>query len=118
MMMRMKTARIASKIATMTICLLCLVGTAILTSEAATTFNGSTVVGIDQTQRTVTFLTREGESWTLPVADPNILKKEQVSKGDHVSIEIDPNDRIINIIKLSEQPRPEQNQFRDEFKPY
>lgn len=112
--MRMKP----SKIATMMICLLCLVGTALLTSEAATTFNGSTVVGIDQTQRTITFVTREGQSWTLPVADPNILKKVQVSKGDQVSIEIDQSDNIVNIIKLSEQPRPEQNQFRDELKPY
>lgn len=103
----------------MTICLLCVLGTAVLTGtgQAATTFIASTVTAIDQTQRTITIHTREGQSWTLPVADPDILKKERVSKGDQVSIEIDLNDRVTKIIKLSEQPRSEQIQSLDDLKP-
>jgi hypothetical protein len=106
-----------SRIAIITICLLCTVGATVLTSEATTTFIGTTVTSVDEAQRTITFHTREGQSWTLPVADPNILNKEQVSKGDQVSIEIDLNDRVTKIIKLSEQPRPEQTQSRDDFRP-
>ncbi len=83
------------------ISLLCLlIGVTALT-KAATTIGG-TVVGIDQFQQTLTFLTREGEYWTLPVADPNILTKERLSKGDQVSIELDRNDRISKIVKLAE----------------
>jgi hypothetical protein len=101
----------------MTISLLCALGTAVLTGQAATTFIGSIVTAIDQTQRTITIHTKEGQSWTLPVADPDILKKERVSKGDQVSIEIDLNDRVTKIIKLSEQPRSEQTQSLDDLKP-
>lgn len=80
------------------------------TSKAETTFIRSTIVGIDQTQRTLTFRTMEGQSWTLPVADLNILTNEQLSKGDQVSIELDLTDRISKIIKLAGQPRPQQTQ--------
>lgn len=85
------------------ISLLCLLlGVNALTSKAATTFVGGTIIGIDQIQRTLTFLTKEREYWTLPVADPNILTKERLSKGDQVSIELDLNDRISKIVKLAE----------------
>ena len=85
------------------ISLLCLLlGVSALTSKAATTFIGGTIGGIDQIQRTLTFLTREGEYWALPVADPNILTEEQLSKGDQVSLELDLNDRISKIVKLAE----------------
>lgn len=107
-----------SRTSIMTISLLCAsLGTAVLTGQAATTFIGSTVVGIDQAQRSITIHTREGQSWTLPVADPDLLKKEQVSKGDQVSIEIDLNDRVTKIIKLTGQPRSEQTQSQDDLKP-
>jgi hypothetical protein len=92
------------------ISLLCLLlGLSALTSKATTTFIRSTIVGIDQTQRTLTFRTMDGQSWTLPVADPNIiLTKEQLSQGDRVSIELDLTDSISKIIKLTGQPRSEQ----------
>jgi hypothetical protein len=91
------------KTAIMAICLFCMIGGAVLISEAATTFIGSTVIGLDQVKRTVTFQTKEGDTWTLPVSDPNLLNKDQVAKGDRVSIEIDLNDRISKITKLSER---------------
>jgi hypothetical protein len=104
-----------SRITIMTVCLLCLVGATALTSNAATSFNGSTIVSIDQAQRTITFQTREGENWTLPVADPDILKEVRISKGDQVSIEIDPNDKITKILKASEPSPSPQSQSRDEM---
>ena len=104
-----------SRITRMTVCLLCLAGATALTSNAATSFNGSTIVSIDQAQRTITFQTREGENWTLPVADPEILKEVRVSKGDQVSIEIDPNDKITKIFKASGPSPSPQSQSRDEM---
>ena len=87
------------------LCALCLAGTSVLTSEAATTFNGSTIVGVDQARRTITFKTREGETVTLEVADPNVLKEKKVTKGEQVSIEIDLNDRITKVLQHFEPPR-------------
>ena len=104
-----------SRITRMTVCLLCLASATALTSNAATSFNGSTIVSIDQAQRTITFQTREGENWTLPVADPDILKEVRVSKGDQVSIEIDPNDKITRILKASGPSPSPQSQSRDEM---
>lgn len=87
------------------VCLFGLVGGTVLTSHAATNFNGSTITGIDEGKRTVTFRTREGQSWTLPVVDPELLKNDRVSQGDLVSIEIDLNDQIIKILKPSDSPQ-------------
>lgn len=99
------------------ISLLITVGATILTSEATTSFNRSTLIGIDQGQRTVTFKTIEGQTWTLPLADPNIVKNEQLAKGDQVSIEIDLSDRVIKIIKLSGEPRSERPHPPDDLRP-
>jgi len=105
-----------------TLCLLWLAGATVVTSDATTTFSASTIIGIDNAQRTITFKTHEGQTWTLQVADPDILKKEAVAKGDLVSIEIDLNDKITKIIKLSEPsqsepPRVKQDQIQDDLKP-
>ena len=94
----------------MTLCLFCAVGSNVLTSLAATNFNRSTVVGIDQAQRSITFRTTEGQTWTLAVADPSMLKNEQLAKGDQVSIEIDLDDRIMKIVKTSGQSQSEHMQ--------
>ena len=105
-----------------TLCLLWLAGATVGTSDATTTFSVSTIMDIDNAQRTITFKTHEGQTWTLPVADPNILKKETVAQGDKVSIEIDLNNRITKIVKLSEPsqsepPRVKQDLFQDDLKP-
>jgi hypothetical protein len=101
-MNKMKKTRIAIA----TIYLLCMVGGTVLTSEASTTFAGA-IVGIDQAQRTITFQTGDGQTWTIPVADSNILKQEQIAKGDRVRIEVDLNgsdlsERITKITKIRE----------------
>lgn len=99
------------------ISLLCLLlGLSALTSEAATTFAGA-IVGIDQAQRTITFQTMDGQTWALAVADSNILKQEQVAKGDRVRLDIDLSGRITKITKLPDQPLSEPTQSLDEVRP-
>jgi hypothetical protein len=110
-----------TRIAIATIFLLCTVGGTVLTSEASTTFAGA-IVGIDQAQRTITFQTRDGQTWTLPVADSNILKQEQIAKGDRVRIEVDLSgndlsERITKITKIREGQLFEPTQSLNEVRP-
>jgi len=105
-----------TRIAIATICLLCTVGATVLTSEASTTFAGA-IVGIDQSQRTITFQTRDGHTWTLPVADSNILKQEQIAKGDWVRIEVDLSERVTKITKIREGQLFEPTRSLDEVRP-
>jgi hypothetical protein len=70
---------------------------------AATSFNGSTIIKVDTTNRTISFRTREGDNWTLPVENPELLTKQEIAQGDQVSIEISPDDTITKIVKHSEQ---------------
>jgi hypothetical protein len=93
------------KILIMVIGLLGVMGGAVRISDAATTFTSSTIVDVDQAQRTVTFHIKEGQMWTLPVSDPGLLSNATVSKGDRVSIEVDLDNRISKITKLPEQTR-------------
>jgi hypothetical protein len=102
------------KIAIIAVCQLVFVGATVLTSKAATNFNGSTIIGVDQAERTITFKTRTGDKWTLPVIDPDLLKKDHVLPGDQVSIEIDLSDRIIKILKPSDEPQAAPKDSREE----
>jgi len=84
-------------------------------TESATTFTASTIEGVDQAHQTITIHTREGQSWTLSVDNPDLIAKEHIAKGDQVSIEFDPtSDKVIKIIRLAHQTqaemRPEQGQ--------
>ena len=96
-----------AKIAIATICLLFVAVVTVLTSEATTTFSGA-IVGIDQAQRTITFQTSTGRTWTIPVADSNILK-QQIAKGDRVRIDVELNDSDLSqkITKITKVPRGE-----------
>jgi hypothetical protein len=42
----------------------------------------------------------------LPVIDPDLLKRHGIAKEDIVTIEIDLDDRISNVVKLSEDLLP------------
>lgn len=90
----------------LTLCVLWSVLATVTTSDATTIFGGSRILAIDQDQRTMTFKTKEGQTWTLPVTDPELLNRRAVTKGDQVTIEIDLNDRISNVVKLSDVPTP------------
>lgn len=95
------------RIAIATICLLWAAVATVLTSEAATTFAGA-IIGIDQTQRTITFQTSNGQTWTIPVADPDILK-QQIAKGDRVLIYVELSDSDLSqrVTKITKIPRGE-----------
>jgi 2-keto-4-pentenoate hydratase/2-oxohepta-3-ene-1,7-dioic acid hydratase in catechol pathway len=100
-------------VAIATICLLWTAAVTVHTSEAATVIAGA-IIGIDQTQRTITYQTEDGRTWTLPVADSDILKQEQIAKGDQVRVEVELNDsdmskRITKITKISDQPPSKPN---------
>jgi len=87
---------------------ICLLWTAtVRISEAATTFTGA-IIGIDQAQRTITFQTVTGQTWTIPVADSSILK-QQVTTGDRVMIDVELNDSDMSrrITKITKVPRSE-----------
>ena len=90
-------------IAIATICLLWTAVATVRISEAATTFAGA-IVGIDQVEHTITFQTRTGQTWTIPVADSNILK-QQIAKGDRVRVDVELSEsdftkRITKITKI------------------
>ena len=111
-----------TKIAITTICLLWGAIATVPTSEAATTYAGAIVVGIDEAQPTITFQKEDGRTWTLPVTDSNILKQKQIAKGDRVRIEVELNDsdfsqRITKITKIPDQSLPEPTKSLDEVKP-
>jgi len=109
-----------TNIAIATICLLWAVVATVPTTEAATIFAGA-IVGIDQTQRTITYQTEDGRTWTLPVTDSNILKQEQIAKGDRVRVEVEVSDdlsqRITKITKIPDQPRTKPTQSLNDVKP-
>lgn len=86
----------------LTLCLLFSVSAAVTTGDAETIFGGSRILAIDQGQRTITFKTKEGQTWTLPVTDTNLLNQQLVAKDQQVTIEIDLNDRISNVVVSSE----------------
>src|SRR5688572_25586020 len=79
------------------------VGALATTSDAATIFGGSRIIAIDEGQKTITFKTKEGQTWTLPVTDPKLLDQKPNGKDEPVTIEIDLNDRIIKVVKLADE---------------
>lgn len=83
--------------------LLFLIIATLTTSDAATTFGGSSILGIDEGQKTITFRTKDGQTWTLPVVDPKLLSEAKTDKDDQVTIELNLNDQIIDVVKVSEK---------------
>ena len=78
-------------------------GAMVTTSDATTTFGGSSILGVDEGQKTITFKTKDGQTWTLPVADSKLLSEAQTGKDDQVTIELDLNDHIIDVVKASDK---------------
>ena len=71
-------------------------------ANPAKTYTGTTVENVDTGKQTVSIKTKTGESWTLNVTDPEMLKKYNLKKGDQVSIEVDTNNNITKIAKAGE----------------
>lgn len=81
---------------------LCWLPAVALAANPAKTYTGTTIENIDAGKQTVSIKTKTGESWTLHVTDPDMLKKYNLKKGDQVSVEVDTNNNIIKIAKAGE----------------
>lgn len=81
---------------------LCWLPAVALAANPATTYTGTTVENVDTGKQTISIKTKKGESWTLKVADPEMLKKYNLHKGDLVSVEVDTNNTITKIAKAGE----------------
>jgi hypothetical protein len=81
---------------------LCWLPAVALAANPATTFTGTTVENVDPGKQTLSIKTKEGQSWTLHVADPELLKKHKLQKGDQVSIEVDTSNNVTKIAKAGE----------------
>jgi hypothetical protein len=74
---------------------------------AATTLSGSTVESIDSTGLNVTVRTAgDGDKLSMPVVSPEVMKGVRV--GEHVSLELDVQGRVVKIIKLEPAPKEEE----------
>ncbi|TKS63119.1 MAG: hypothetical protein EWM73_01774 [Nitrospira sp.] len=74
---------------------------------AATTLTGSTVESIDSIGLTITVQTAgDGDKLSMPVVGPDVMKG--VTVGEHVSLELDMQGRVVKIIKLAPAPKEEE----------
>ena len=74
---------------------------------AATTLTGSTVESIDSIGLTITVQTAgDGDKLSMPVVGPDVMKG--VTVGEHVSLELDMQGRVLKIIKLALAPKEEE----------
>lgn len=72
-------------------------------SAPATTHTGTTVESVDMGKQTISIKTKEGQSWTLPVADSELLKKHALQPGDQISVEVDTDNNVTQIAKFETQ---------------
>ena len=101
-----------SKLVLAIVATLAFAGAAVLPAEATTTFVRSTVERIDLSKQTITFQARDGQTWTLRVENPDLLKKDSLAKGDQVTIEVNPNDEVKTILKLSQPHEPDRSETK------
>lgn len=75
---------------------------------AATTLIGSTVESIDSTGLKITVQTAggDGDKLSMPVVSPEVMKG--VTVGEHVSLELDVQGRVVKIIKIAPAPKEEE----------
>ena len=77
----------------------------VLAATPATTLTGATVESVDAAKQTVSVKTKDGQSYTLHVQDPELLKKYNLKKGDQISIQVDTNNNVIQIAKPDSQTK-------------
>ena len=71
---------------------------------AETTVTGSTVESIDSTGLNITVQNAgDGDKLSMPVVSPEVMKG--VTVGEHVSLELDVQGRVVKIIKLAPVPK-------------
>jgi hypothetical protein len=74
-------------------------------ASPATTLTGSTVESVDAAKQTISIKTKDGQSYTLHVQDPELLKKYNLKTGDQISLQVDTNNNIIQIAKPDSQTK-------------
>lgn len=82
--------------------LYCTAGIAFVEASPGTALLGGTVLSIDQETLSVTMLMPTGESLVLVAVDRRLL--QGISVGDHVSFELNKEDKLIKLIKLPTDP--------------
>jgi hypothetical protein len=77
----------------------------VFAAAPATTLTGATVESVDAAKQTVSVKTKDGQSYTLHVQDPELLKKHNLKKGDQISVQVDTNNNVIQIAKPDSQTK-------------
>ncbi|GMV49183.1 hypothetical protein FBQ96_03965 [Nitrospirales bacterium NOB] len=68
-------------------------------AHAAMAYTRVSIEAIDLTVPRITFRTIDGQVWTVQAISVDVIR--DVQKGDTCSLELDPEDRVIKVIKLS-----------------
>lgn len=69
--------------------------------QTAVVFPVSSVEHVDSRNQVLTFKTQDGQVRMFRVAQSVGMKRESLAKGDLVRIEVDLDDQIVNIVKLT-----------------
>ena len=75
-------------------------------------FPVSRVEHVDLRNQLLTFKTQDGQLRMLRVANSVAMRREWLSKGDLVSIEVDLDDQIVNIVKVDRRAEPDRQMSR------
>ena len=78
----------------------------VLGFQTAAEFPVSWVEHVDLRNHLLTFKTEDGQVRMFRVADSVAMRREWLSKGDLVSIEVDLDDQIVNIGKVDRRSEP------------
>ncbi|MCS6287802.1 MAG: hypothetical protein H8K10_02360 [Nitrospira sp.] len=84
----------------------------VLGFQTAAVFPESWVEHVDLRNHLLTFKTQDGQLRMLRVADSVAMRREWLSKGDLVSIEVDLDDQIVNIVKVDRRSAPDRQLSR------
>ena len=84
----------------------------VLGFQTAAEFPVSWVEHVDLRNHLLTFKTQDGQLRMLRMADSLAMRREWLSKGDLVSIEVDLDDQIVNIVKVDRKAEPDRQMSR------
>ena len=76
--------------------------------QTAAIFPMSWIEHVDLRNQLLTFKTEDGQLRMLRMADSAAMRRESLSQGDVVSIEVDLDDQIVHIAKVGRTPESDQ----------
>lgn len=80
--------------------------------QTAAVFPVSSVEHVDPRNQVLTFKTQDGQVRMFRVAQSVGMKRESFAKGDLVRIEVDLDDQIVNIAKITQTSRSDRGALR------